>query len=114
LVGFAARQDFSAGAARRYRRHEPDLAMLRASLLLVRSAAVIGMLAAVHAAVAGERGGDRRTSNTFVVVVPAPEKPAATRGVSSNGATVAPSKPVVTNPYQVPLLHNAGSLRATR
>jgi hypothetical protein len=28
----------------------------------------------------------------------------------SNGVGIGPSKPVVSNPYQVPLLQNAGSL----
>jgi hypothetical protein len=86
--------------------------MVRAILHVVRAAAVVGGLAAVHAAVAADHGGDRRTTNTFVLVTAAPAKPAEPQRPSSNGVGVPPAKPVVSNPYQVPLLQNAGTLRA--
>jgi hypothetical protein len=90
----------------------PDLAMVRAFVHVVRAAAVLGALVAAHAAVAADRDGDRRTTNTFVLVTGAPAKPADAPRPSSNGVGVAPAKPVVSNPYQVPLLQNAGTLRA--
>src|SRR6185369_5218500 len=71
------------------------LAMLRASFPVLRAAVVVGGLLALQGAVAGDRDGDRRVTNSFVLVTAAP-----------------PAKPVVSNPYQVPLLQNAGTLRA--
>jgi hypothetical protein len=89
--------------------------MMRTFLLILRAAMLIGGLFAAHFVAAGERDGDRRpTTNTFVLVKAATAKPAPTPGPSANGVGVAPAKPVVSNPYQVPLLQNAGSLRATR
>jgi len=87
------------------------LAMLRASFPLVRAAVVIGGLLALQGAVAGDRDGDRRVTNTFVYVPAAGAKPAPTPRPSPNGTGLPPSKPVVSNPYQVPLLQNAGTLR---
>lgn len=86
--------------------------MVRAFLPVVRAALLtIGSIAVVHAAMAGDRDGDRRTGNTFILVTATPPKPAATPPQSSNGVGVAPAKPIVSNPYQVPLLQNAGTLR---
>jgi hypothetical protein len=86
--------------------------MVRAILHVVRAAAVVGGLAAVHAAVAAAHGGVSRTTNTIVLVTAAPAEPAGPQRPSSNGVGVPPAKPVVSNPYQVPLLQNAGTLRA--
>jgi hypothetical protein len=85
--------------------------MLRASFPVVRAAVVIGGLLALQGAVAGDRDGDRRVTNSFVLVTGAPATPAATPRPSPNGTGVPPAKPVVSNPYQVPLLQNAGTLR---
>ena len=81
---------------------------------LVRAAVAVGAVLAVSVVAAGERGGDRPATHSFVLVTPAPAKPAAAPRPSANGVGVAPAKPVVSNPYQVPLLQNAGTLRATR
>ena len=86
--------------------------MVRTFLHAVQVAAVLAGLFAAHCAVAGDRNGDRRTTNTFVLVTGAPPKPADAPRPASNGVGVAPAKPVVSNPYQVPLLQNAGTLRA--
>jgi hypothetical protein len=86
--------------------------MLRPSHRVLR-AAVIGGLIAVHLVAVG-RDGDRKATNTFILVTPASGKAAPPRGPSPNGVGVAPAQPVVSNPYQVPLLQNAGTLRSTR
>jgi len=73
-------------------------------------------LAALHpvAAAAGSvRDGDRRVTNSFTMLSSAPASPAP-RGGQSNGVGVGPSKPVVSNPYNVPLLQNAGSFGSMR
>ena len=82
-----------------------------ASLFAARAAVVLGGLLAVQAAAAGDRDGGRPSTNSFVLVTVATAKPAPT-SLPTNGAAVPPAKPVVSNPYQVPLLQNAGSLRA--
>jgi hypothetical protein len=73
-----------------------------------------GSLAIETAAAGGPgREGDRRASNTFTLITSAP----AAKGPSvsqSNGVGIGPSKPVVSNPYNVPLLQNAGSLQSRR
>ena len=89
--------------------------MLRTPFPLVPAAAVIGALVALHgAALAGEREGERRSTNTFVLVISGAAKPQSSPAPSSNGVGVPPAKPVLSNPYQVPLLQNAGTLRGTR
>ena len=90
------------------------MAMVCAFHPVARAVVVIGALLATPVVVAGEREGDRRATNSFVLVTAPPAKPAASPRLSSNGVGVAPAKPVVSNPYQVPLLQNAGSLRGTR
>ena len=61
----------------------------------------------------GNPPGDRRVTNTFSLVTGA--APAQSRVVgSSNDAGIGSSKPVVSNPYQVPLLQNAGSMGGLR
>jgi hypothetical protein len=112
LIGFAPPAIFSAVALRRYLCHEPDPTMLRTSFPVLRAAVFIGALVAVHGAVAGD--GARPTTNTFVLVTAAAANPQPAPRPSPNGVGIAPSKPVVSNPYQVPLLQNAGSLRGAR
>lgn len=84
--------------------------MLHASSFVARAAVVIGGLLALHDAGAGERDRGRPSTNTFVLVSVALPKPTPTL-LPPNGASVPPAKPIVSNPYQVPLLQNAGSLR---
>jgi phage tail tape-measure protein len=90
--------------------------MARAFLPAFRAALLLAGLAAVHAVAAAggsARDGDRRVTNSFTLLSSAPANPAP-RGGQSNGVGVAPSKPVVSNPYNVPLLQNAGSFGAMR
>jgi hypothetical protein len=89
-----------------------DLAMARSYLAPLLLAAVA---AAQTVAVAGgpARDGNRPASNTFTLVAVTPARPAP-GSVPSNGVGVGPGKPVVSNPYHVPLLQNAGSLRGVR
>ena len=84
--------------------------MSRTSFSRLRIAVVVGGLLALQGAAAGNRDGGRPATNSFVLVTAA--TPTSPPRPSPNGATVPPSKPVVSNPYQVPLLQNAGSLRA--
>ena len=72
-----------------------------------------GSLAAA-AASAGSSAGDsaKKSGNTFTMVTAAGA--AGTRvSAPSAGASLAP-KAVVSNPYHVPLLQNASSLRSSR
>ena len=88
--------------------------MARASHLLRPALALAGALAAAAPAAAGGQYGDGvpKAGNTFVRITVAPA--AATRvSAPPAGAGIAP-KAIVTNPYNVPLLQNAGSLRAVR
>jgi len=90
--------------------------MARAFLPVFRAALLLAGLAAVHpvaAAGGAVRDGDRRATSTFTLLTGAPANPAP-RGGQSNGVGVGPSKPVVSNPYNVPLLQNAGSLGSMR
>jgi hypothetical protein len=88
--------------------------MPREILPLGRASLIMAALVAAGAAVAGGNSpGDRRVSNTFSLVTAA--APSQSRVVApSNGTGIGPSKPVVSNPYQVPLLQNAGSIGALR
>ena len=88
--------------------------MARASHLLRPALALAGALAAAAPAAAGGQYGDGvpKAGNTFVRITVAPA--AATRvSAPSAGASLAP-KAVVSNPYHVPLLQNASSLRSGR
>ena len=85
--------------------------MLRASLHAVHAALLVGGLAAADAAAAADRDTGRPT-NTFVLITVAPPAPTANPRPTANSVGVPPAKPVVSNPYHVPLLQNAGSLRA--
>jgi hypothetical protein len=88
--------------------------MTREILPIARAALILTALVAAGSAVAGGNSpGDRRVTNTFSLVTGA--APAQSRVVvPSNGAGIGPSKPVVSNPYQVPLLQNAGSMGGLR
>ena len=91
---------------------EPDIAMARAFLLIRLTLVLVGGLAAASAASAGGPAGDsaKKSGNTFNMVTAAAA--AGTRvSAPSAGASLAP-KAVVSNPYNVPLLQNAGSLRS--
>lgn len=88
--------------------------MVRPSFPLVRAAVVIGGLVALHDAYAGDREGDRRPTNSFVLVISATAKPPTGQPLPTNGVGVPPAKPVLSNPYQVPLLQNAGTLHGSR
>jgi hypothetical protein len=90
--------------------------MARAYDSIPRTIAVaIGLVAASAVAAAGGAANDggRKTSNSFTLLTGA-AAPHATGPVPSPGTAVAPSKPVVTNPYHVPLIQNAGSLGSAR
>ena len=116
---------------------EPDMTMARAFLIIHLTAAAAVLASASAASAAGDPGrqsgnsftlvtmatapgsrvgnppGDRRVTNTFSLVTGA--APAQSRVVgSSNDAGIGSSKPVVSNPYQVPLLQNAGSMGGLR
>ncbi|HZW73194.1 MAG TPA: hypothetical protein VFF43_06580 [Caldimonas sp.] len=85
--------------------------MPRAPSLVLQTVVVVGGLLALQGAAARDRDGVRPLTNSFVLVTAATATPPPTRP-SPNGAAVPASRPVVANPYQVPLLQNAGSLRA--
>lgn len=88
--------------------------MVRPPFPLVRAAVLIGGLVALHGAHGGDREGDRRSTNSFVLVVSAAAKLPPGQPLPTNGVGVPPAKPVLSNPYQVPLLQNAGTLRGSR
>jgi hypothetical protein len=84
------------------------------ALLLIRLTLVLFGGFAASASSAGGPAGDpgKRSGNTFTMVTSAPA--AGTRvSAPSAGASLAP-RAVVSNPYQVPLLQNASSLRSSR
>ena len=81
---------------------------LRAAAVLLAGLAIAGQ-AICGGAPAADPG--KKPTNSFNLVYAAtPQGPAA---APSLGVGV-PGKPVVTNPYNVPLLQNAGSLRGAR
>ena len=88
--------------------------MARAFLLIRLTLVLTGALAAAGAASAGGPSGDSapKTGNTFNMVTAAPAT-APRVNTPSAGASLAP-KAVVSNPYHVPLLQNANSLRSGR
>ncbi|MBV9890320.1 MAG: hypothetical protein JO090_05465 [Rhizobacter sp.] len=78
--------------------------MARASLSAPQAALLlIGALTPIHS---GWAADGRPATNTLVLMTTAP-KPADGPRASSNGVGVPPAKPVVINPYHVPLLQNA-------
>jgi hypothetical protein len=79
--------------------------------------AVAALLAAGAASAAGglpsSVGPKKAASNSFNVLYSA-TSPNAPLVVPSNGTGLPPSKPVVINPYNVPLFQNAGTLGSVR
>lgn len=89
--------------------------MPREILPIGRAALLAAGLVAFGAAVAGGSPlGNRPATNTFSLVTVKAASARAPVIVPSNGTGIGPSKPVVSNPYQVPLLQNAGSIRSLR
>lgn len=88
--------------------------MARALSLLAKTAlSIAALFAASPAATAnGASEPGRKSTNTFNLVYAATAPTPVV--VPGAGASVAPSKPVVSNPYHVPLIQNAGSLRPGR
>jgi hypothetical protein len=90
--------------------------MARAHDSIPRTVALaIGLAAASAAAAAGgaTNDGARRTTNSFMLIQAA-TAPQVAGTTPSAGAGVPSSKPVIVNPYHVPLIQNAGSLSAGR
>ena len=86
------------------------MTMARAFLLIHLTVAAAVRASASAASAAGDPG--RKSGNSFVMVTMA-TAPGSRVVTPSAGASVAP-KAVVSNPHNVPLLQNAGSLRAVR
>ena len=88
--------------------------MARATpLIRVTVVLLAGLVAASAASAGGSAGGEagRKPTNSFNLVYAAtPRAPAA---APSMGAGV-PAMAVVSNPYNVPLIQNAGSLSSSR
>lgn len=76
-------------------------------------AVLVGLTSASIAAGAGAAAPDlvKRSTSSFNLVVAAPPRTAT--AAPSIGVGV-PTKPQVSNPYQVPLIQNAGSLGSVR
>jgi hypothetical protein len=91
---------------------EPDLAMARALPPTLAVLVLAGLLAA-EGATAGPKAGETRGGSSFVLLTSAPPVPAAAQP-RSNGVGVPPARPVVLDPYRVPLLSNAGTLGSAR
>ena len=86
--------------------------MARAFLLIRLTLVLTGALAAAGFASAGPPAGSAsRSGNTFNMITAASTAPRVS--TPSAGASLAP-KAVVRNPYNVPLLQNASSLRSGR
>ena len=90
--------------------------MAPAFLPIARAASLLAALATASAFVAAgslsREGGERRVTSSFTLLYTTAAKPPTV--VPSNGVGIAPSKPVVSNPYNVPLIQNAGSLGSIR
>ncbi len=88
--------------------------MVRAFLLIRLTLVLVGLATASAASTAGGTAGDsgRKATVSFSMVTAA-ATPGPRPVAASAGASLAP-KAVVSNPYNVPLIQNAGSLRATR
>ena len=89
---------------------EPDMTMARASLLIHLIVAAAVLASASAASGAGDPG---RKSGNMVALVTMASAPGSRVVTLSAGASVAP-RGVVSNPHNVPLLQNAGTLRAIR
>lgn len=88
--------------------------MARAFLLIRLTGVLVGLATTGAASANGGNGSDagKKATNSFSMVTTAAE-PAARIVAPSAGASLAP-KSVVSNPYNVPLLQNAGSLGSRR
>ncbi|MEO5844732.1 MAG: hypothetical protein ABIQ33_07810 [Caldimonas sp.] len=86
--------------------------MPRAFLLIRLTLVLVGLASTSAASAAGGASDSRKSSHTFTMVNSA-AAPGSRTIASSAGASLAP-KAVVSNPYNVPLLKDAGSLRSTR
>lgn len=84
--------------------------MARAFLIIHLTVAAAVLASASAASAAGDPG--RKSGNTLIMVTTA-TAPGSRVVTPSAAASVAP-KAVVSNPHNVPLLQNAGSLRALR
>jgi hypothetical protein len=91
--------------------------MKRSFLLAAQvSLAITLSVAAATAAGGGASSGDgakRAASNSFNVLYSA-KSPGAAVVAPSNGTSLPPGKAVVTNPYNVPLFKDAGTLGSAR
>ena len=89
--------------------------MKRPSILAAQLSLAVVLSLAAGAADAGgassNAGAKRAASNSFNVLYTA-KSPGAAVVVPANGTSVPPGKAVVTNPYNVPLFKDAGSLGA--
>ncbi len=88
--------------------------MARAFFLIRLTLVLVGLASASPASLAGGSASDsaRKSTNSFSMITSA-AAPGSRTLAPSAGASLAP-KAVVSNPYNVPLLQNAGSLRSTR
>ena len=86
----------------------PSILATRVSLAVILSLAVGG---AAAGGVSSNDGGKRAASNSFNVLYSG-KSPDAAVVVPSNGTSVPSGKAVVTNPYNVPLFKDAGSVGA--
>jgi len=87
--------------------------MRRAPPLLVKTLLLGVGLAAATVGAAGSMSGDaKKAGNTFNLVVSSTASGRDPVVVRSLGSGVASDKKVVTNPYLVPLIQNAGSLHS--
>lgn len=88
--------------------------MARAFLLIRLMLVLVGFGAASAASAVGGPSGDaaKKSGNSFNLVASGPVS-APRLSTPSAGASLSP-KAVVSNPYNVPLLQNASSLRSTR
>jgi len=92
----------------------PDSAMKRPFLFAAQVSLGVALSLAAAAAAAGGASGDgsrHAASNSFNLVYGA-KSPGAAVVVPSNGTSLPPGKAVVSNPYNVPLFKDAGSLGA--
>ena len=84
--------------------------LLKASLLFV---AFITAGSACAATTGGASDAGRRSTNSFNLYV-APPPGMSNVQLTAQGVGIASSKPVISDPYKVPLIQNAGSLTPGR